>query len=169
MRKTVFFLSVLLVSVSMVSAQDLFKKGTNLLNAGIGIGSGIPVELSFEHCIKDGLIKGENGAIGIGAYGGWYHESLSYWSYNHYVLGVRGTFHYQFVEKLDTYAGLMGGYNIATAKWTGDGESIGTSSGSAIGYSFFVGARYWFKPNLAVYAEAGYGIAYLSAGVAFKF
>jgi len=169
MRKTLLLISVLLASVTMVSAQEIFSKGSNVISAGVGVGAGIPVELAFEHCIKDGLIKGENGAIGIGAYGSWYHESVYDWSYNHYVFGVRGTFHYQFVDKLDTYAGLMGGYNIASSKWTGSGVSIEASSGSAIGYSLFAGARYYFKPDLAVYAELGYGIAYLSAGIAFKF
>ncbi|MDR0428999.1 MAG: hypothetical protein LBH58_00780 [Tannerellaceae bacterium] len=153
----------------MVNAQDLFKKGTRVLNAGVGLGTGIPVEVSFEQSIKDGLIDGNNGAIGLGVYGGWYHQNLYDWNYNHYVLGARGAFHYQFVQKLDTYAGLMLGYNIATASWAGDGESIGSATGSVFDFSLFLGGRYWFKPKLGVYAEAGYGISYLSVGVTLKF
>jgi hypothetical protein len=154
----------------MVAAngQEIFSKGAQRVNAGIGVGSGIPVEVSYEHSVIDGLIKGNNGAIGVGAYGGWYHRGLSDWSYNHYVLGARGAFHYQFIEKLDTYGGLMLGYNIATASWAGEGESIGTAAGSAFDFSLFVGGRYFFKPKLGVYGELGYGISYLSVGVTFK-
>jgi hypothetical protein len=159
------FLTVL----SATHAQDIFRKGTQIVNAGIGLGSSIPIEVSYERSILDGLIKGNNGAIGVGAYLGYYGESESDWRYRHYVLGARGAFHYQFIPKLDTYGGLMIGYNIATVKWTGEGESVGTASGSALGYSLFVGGRYFFKPNLGVYGELGYGIAYLSVGVTLKF
>jgi len=153
----------------MVNAQDIFQKGTRVLSAGIGVGSGIPVEIAYEQSILDGLIKNENGAIGVGGYAGWYHRSEYSWSYNHYVIGARGTFHYQFVDKLDTYGGLMAGYNIATSSWDGEGISDVSATGSVFDFSLFVGARYWFAPNFGVYSEVGYGIAYLSAGIALKF
>ncbi|MDR1557649.1 MAG: hypothetical protein LBS88_11585 [Tannerellaceae bacterium] len=166
--KKMLFAGLFLLSMVAVNGQEIFSKGAQRVNAGIGVGTGIPVEVSYERSIIDGLIKGKNGAIGVGAYGGWYHRSVSDWSYNHYVLGARGAFHYQFIDKLDTYGGLMLGYNIATARWAGDGESIGAASGSAFGYSLFVGGRYFFKPKLGVYSEVGYGISYLSVGVTFK-
>jgi hypothetical protein len=170
MRKLLFSAGLFLILVSAASAQDIFRKGAQRLNAGIGVGSGIPVEVSYERSVVDGLIKStDNGAIGIGAYGSWYHNNVADWSYNYYVLGARGAFHYQFVDKLDTYAGLMLGYNIATSRWAGSGEAYGTASGSVFAFSTFIGARYFFKPSLGVYAEAGYGISFLSAGVTFKF
>ena len=165
MMKKLVLVGLFLIAVVAVNAQDVFSKGTNILNAGIGVGTGIPVEVSFEHSIIDGLIKGENGAIGIGAYGGWYHNSEGDWSYNHYVIGARGAFHYQFVDKLDTYAGTMLGYNIASVS----GDGVGSATGSVFDFSLFVGARYFFKPNLGVYAEAGYGVSNLGVGVALKF
>ena len=171
-KKIFLFSALFLIFLSAANAQEIFRKGTQFVNAGIGLGSYIPVEVSYERSIIDGLIKarkGPNGAIGVGAYLGYYGDTAYDWRYNHYVLGARGAFHYQFIPKLDTYGGLMLGYNIATVKWVGDGESVGTASGSAFGYSVFVGARYLFKPNLGVYSEIGYGIAYLSAGVTFKF
>jgi hypothetical protein len=170
MRKFLFSAGLFLTLVSAANAQDIFRKGAQRLNAGIGIGSGIPVEVSYERSIMDGLIKKTgNGAIGVGAYGSWYNNSVGDWSYNYYVLGARGAFHYQFVDKLDTYAGLMLGYNVATSKWAGDGEAYGTASGSTFAFSSFIGARYFFKPSLGVYAEAGYGVAFLSGGITLKF
>ncbi|MDR1644769.1 MAG: hypothetical protein LBS05_02935 [Tannerellaceae bacterium] len=144
-----------------------------MLNLGIGLGSYIPIEASFEHSIVDGLIDGQNGAIGLGGYLGYYSYSDSYgalgkWSYSDIVVGARGAFHYQFVDKLDTYAGLMLGYDIVSAKWKGDGVFDGTASASAFTSSFFAGARYYFSPTIAAYGELGYGIAYLSVGVSLK-
>ena len=170
MAKKILLVSGLFLTIlSAAHAQDIFRKGTQFVNAGIGIGSYIPVEVSYERSILDGLIKGRNGAIGVGAYLGYYGNTESDWRYSHYVIGARGAFHYQFIPKLDTYGGLMIGYNIASVKWVGEGESVGAASGSALGYSLFVGGRYFFKPNFGVYGELGYGVAYLSAGVTFKF
>jgi hypothetical protein len=173
------FVCIALIALSVVSfranAQEIFQKGTKVVNAGIGIGSYIPVEAAFDYGIIDGLIKGENGAIGVGGYISWYGHSDSYepygsWRYNNFVLGVRGTFHYQFIPKLDTYGGLMLGYNIASSSWDGDdGWNDVSASASAFGFSAFVGGRYFFKPTLGVYGEFGYGIAFLSAGVTLKF
>jgi hypothetical protein len=166
--KKMLLAGLFLLSVSAVNAQDLFRKGTQYVNAGIGLGSYIPVEVSYERSILDGLIGGKNGAIGLGAYLGYYGDTEYDWRYSHYVLGARGAFHYQFIPKLDTYGGLMLGYNVASVKWVGEGESIGTAAGSAMGFSLFVGGRYFFKPKLGVYGELGYGIAYLSVGVTLK-
>jgi hypothetical protein len=157
MKKLLFFVIFLMAAMVNVNAQSTFKKGANVVNLGIGLGSYIPIEGSFEHGVVDGLIDGKNGSIGIGAYAGFY----SYESWAHGVLGARGAFHYQFVDKLDTYAGLMLGFNAVM--------SSGASATSGLGFSAFLGGRYYIKPKLAIYSELGYGIAYLSVGVAFKF
>jgi hypothetical protein len=168
-RKVLLIAGLFLTLLSAANAQDIFKKGTQIVNAGIGLGSYIPIEVSYERSILDGLIKGSNGAIGVGAYLGYYGDTEYDWRYTHFVLGARGAFHYQFIPKLDTYGGLMLGYNVASAKWVGDGESSGVASASALGFALFVGGRYFFKPNLAVYSELGYGVAILSVGVSIKF
>ncbi|MDR2810874.1 MAG: hypothetical protein LBB84_10035 [Tannerellaceae bacterium] len=171
--KKLFFLVIISFFAVVANAQEIFQKGTNIVNLGVGLGSHIPVEVSFEHSIVDGLIQGENGAIGVGAYAGWYSYSDSYAGgklrYNDFVIGARGTFHYQFVDKLDTYAGVMLGYDIVSSKWDGNGLFEGSTSASAFSSSFFLGARYYFAPSIAAYSELGYGIAYLSVGVALKF
>jgi hypothetical protein len=141
-----------LMSFLMVAAngQEIFRKGTNIVNLGIGLGSGIPIEASYERSLVEGLINDENGAIGFGGYFGWHLQS-------NVVIGARGAFHNQFVENLDTYAGLMLGYNI-------DSALVGSAS-----FSAFLGARYYFTPKIGAYAEVGYGIAYMCAGVSLKF
>ncbi|MDR1937120.1 MAG: hypothetical protein LBQ73_01305, partial [Tannerellaceae bacterium] len=92
--KRLFFATALSFTVLTANAQEIFQKGTNIVNLGIGLGSHIPIEASFEHSIIDGLIQGENGAIGVGGYAGWYSYSESYaggkLSYSDLVLGLRG-------------------------------------------------------------------------------
>lgn len=45
---------------------------------------------------------------------------------NSFLLGVRGTFHYQFVERLDTYAGITLGGEIANVRE--EGRVVGRAS-----------------------------------------
>ena len=118
------------------------------------------------------LIKG---SIGIGGYLGYSSYKWEYsgwgWKYSNFILGVRGVFHYPLVAKLDTYTGLLLGYNIASSKETGaaiGGYNYSASSGGVVG-AWFVGARYYFTDKFAVMGELGYGITYLNLGVALKF
>jgi hypothetical protein len=173
MKKLILAAAVALLTVATAKSQEIFEKGTNVVNLGIGVSSSYtPIEFGLEHSILDGLINGENGAIGVGGYVSYYRHSYGSWGrYDYFTFGVKGAFHYQFVDNLDTYAGLMLGYNYS--RWVSSGGySWSSSYGSgptALGYSLFVGARYYFAPSFGVYAEAGYGIANLSAGIVLKF
>lgn len=156
-------------------AQDAFNKGDMIVNAGIGFMNTIntgnnwktnipPITGSFEYALIDNLFDDKSG-IGIGGIVGFasqkYETSNVSVKYQDVVIAARGLFHYQFVRNLDTYAGLMLGYDIAS----GDGDL--TSSGVAFGY--YIGARYYFTNNFAVMAEIGDNVALLTLGVAFKF
>jgi len=165
-----------------VNAQtSTFVKGDKVLNLGIGFGGygtwGYhpaipPISASLEVGIKDDIL--EKGTIGIGGYlayasykeSGYYGDS--YWTFNRMVIGVRGTLHYPLVDKLDTYGGVMLGFNKNTWKWNGSGVHGSDSGGSGLGFSLFAGGRYYFSDKFAVMAELGYGIAYLNLGVALK-
>ena len=171
-----------------VNAQNTFSKGDKVVNLGIGIGSTLggsgyktsipPLSGSFELGIVDNLFN-DKSSLGVGGYLGysankWSHSygGESYgWKYSYIILGARGSFHYQLVDKLDTYAGIMLGYNISSSKAFGDwGYETGTAS-SYGGFIFspYIGGRYYFTGNMAAFAELGYGIAYLQLGVSFKF
>ena len=148
-----------------VNAQNMFNKGDKVIQAGIGLGntfsgysSMIPLAASFEVGIKDNLFD-DKSSLGIGGYFGF--ASKNHWTFLY--PGVRGALHYQFVENLDTYAGLMIGMRLWT--WSYGGSS---SSYSDIIIPFFIGARYYFQPKMAVFGELGHGIAYLTVGVALK-
>lgn len=152
-----------------------FNKNTQTIKFGIGAGfNGIPVEVSYEHGFKDNLFGVSNLNLGLGGYLGYYgySEDFGNWGkykYRNYVLGVRGTFHYTFVPKLDTYAGLLLGYDISTSKWDGDEGYDGHADGAGgLVIGGVVGARYQFNPKWGVYAELGYSVAWGTIGISYK-
>ena len=104
-------------------AQEVFGKGDKALNIGIGLGSTIsgttipPITASLDFGVADRLINGNNGSISVGGllcYTGSFNDYVT----THYgIIGARGAFHYQFVDKLDTYAGLLLEYRHARVNW----------------------------------------------------
>jgi len=181
--KVLFFATLFAFGFMLVNAQSpTFEKGDKVVNLGIGFGgygtwgykvAVPPVSASFEVGIQDGVL--DKGSIGIGGYLAFakYKETGyngdSYWTFSRMVIGARGIFHYPFVDKLDTYGGLMLGFNNNTWKWNGSGVQGVNSGGSGLGFSLFAGGRYYFSENIAAMAELGYGITYLNLGVALKF
>ena len=178
MLKKVFLAVLALVgSASIANAQEVFQKGTTAINAGIGLGSyysGLtipPLSVSLDYGIVDNLINGNNGSISIGGFAGYTASSHTYGAYkttfSYIALGGRGAFHYQFAPKLDTYAGLMVSYDIASVSSNLDyaGASVATSG---IHWSLFLGGRYFFTEKIGAFAELGYGFYNLNLGVTFK-
>lgn len=161
-----------------LNAQNTFNKGDNVLNLGLGLGSTLytgayysssipPISASYEVGIKDELFD-ENSSLGVGGYLGYsssnYRFSGNSSGFSNFILGARGSVHYQFIDQLDTYAGLMLGYRIVS--WQNDGFGSAASSGFAS--AFYLGGRYYFSETFAGMLELGYGIAYLNIGVALK-
>jgi len=183
MKKLLLMFVVVSFTLTQSFAQDpTFVKGDKVLNVGIGLGSTLysgsyyksaipPVSASLEFGVVDNIL--EKGVIGVGPYFGYssykYDYLTSGWKYTNMILGVKGNFHYPLAEKLDTYTGILLGYNIVTSKWTGTGSEDLTASSSGVAWSWFVGGRYYFSETFAVMAELGYGIAYLNLGIALKF
>lgn len=179
-----FLVAVLVFGgLTALNAQPVVK-GDKLLNLGIGLGSTLysgsyytstlpPVSASLEVVVKDGLLDNK-AAIGIGGYAGLagYKYDNQGWGYKYMniIIGPRGYLHYNFLDKLDTYTGLLVGYDIvkATEFGTAPGWNYEASSSGLI-WSWFAGGRYFFNDNLAGMVELGYGIAYLNLGVTFKF
>jgi hypothetical protein len=185
MKKIILLFAVIALASGHLSAQDsYFLKGDKVLNLGLGLGSTLysgtyyasqipPVSASLEIGVVDELI--EKGVIGVGPYVGYSSYKYEYmgwgWKYSNIIIGARGSFHYPFVDRLDTYAGVLLGYNIGSSKEFGDpipGYDYSYSSGGIV-WSGFIGGRYFFSDAFAAMLELGYGIAYLNIGVALKF
>lgn len=181
MKKILVFLVIVSFSLTQLLAQEsMFNKGEKVLNLGIGFGTSLysgvgytgvvpPLSASFEVGVVDNIL--EKGVIGVGGYLGFSsHKWTNYYKFTNIVIGPRGTFHYPLLEKLDTYTGLMIGYNISNSKWIGTGleGNYSISSGGVVS-AWFIGGRYFFSDSFAAMLELGYGVAYLNLGVALKF
>ncbi|MBS1666292.1 MAG: hypothetical protein JST58_02850 [Bacteroidetes bacterium] len=181
----------LLISIGYTaSAQSssVFEKGTNVINAGIGLGNvywgtgysntGMPVSInaSFDHGITDKLGIGYIGVGGAFGYSSSTYNAAGYkWNNTAVLIGGRATYHFalnsEISEKLDPYAGVILGYVISSSSNNApSGYNYSYGKASAFGVGAIAGAHYYFFPNFGVYAELGYSIvSVFNTGVTFKF
>ena len=168
--------ALLLIAFTQLNAQ-MYSKGQQDLHLGVGLGTTFygsgyhsvlpPLNVSYE--------KGVTENIGVGGYLGYASSRYNYsgydyhWTYSYIIVGARAAYHYDLFKnpKLDTYGGLMLGFNIARSKFHSDNplykESDYTSpSSGGLTWSGFLGARYQFKEKLGAYAELGYGVSVLN-------
>ena len=127
-KKILPFLIAFVFAYSAEAQNTTFTEGDKVLNVGLGIGSTLytgsaygssipPLSASLEFNVADEVFD-ENSSIGVGGYLGYAGYNFtgfsSEYSFSNFILGARGALHYQFIEQLDTYAGLMLGYNIVS-------------------------------------------------------
>ncbi|KPQ12971.1 MAG: hypothetical protein HLUCCX10_14480 [Algoriphagus marincola HL-49] len=189
MKTSHFAAAILLfMTVILTGKSQTFDLSSKVFSAGVGIGSSLgsfdyssqipAISIMYEQGIAE---AGNVGIISIGGYAG--YKSFSYetnsgtirsqskWNYT--IIGVRGALHFTQIqnEKLDLYAGLMASYNLLNYSYEDNsGFDTGSSGnfGNTAGLTIFGGARYYFNPNLAVFGELGYGVAFLNVGLAVK-
>jgi hypothetical protein len=191
MKKILVIVAVLVMSSSMLFSQA-FEKGNHGINFGIGFGNTayfgsyytgfIPsVSASYELGIVEVPMGSElTGVVSVGGYAGWSASRYEYdlwgnsdWYYtgSSIVIAARGNYHFIFNDKLDTYAGVWFGLGIENWTWHGSStlpstatleNSVGPKGGA------YVGARYFFSPAFAAYAELGYLISVFNIGVTYK-
>jgi hypothetical protein len=178
MKKIVLFMLVVVFSLAQALAQDsTFGKGDKVLNLGIGFGSSYysgfytshmpAISGSLEVGVADNIL--EKGSIGVGGYLGYSSAKYStYWKTSNFLIGARGSFHYPLINKLDTYTGVLLGYNIYSTKYDLSYTGLNSASSSGLAFAWFAGARYYFSEKFAGMVEVGYGIAYLNLGIALK-
>jgi len=149
-----------------------FEQGQIDVNAGLGLIPTFflggfravipPVSLSVDYAIDNEISVG--GFVGIARSR---NKTFSDVKYNYTLIGVRGAYHFNLTEGLDTYAGAMVGFNRVAADFD---NSIFTdfSASNSFLWSIYGGARYPFADNLGVFGELGYGISYITVGVTAK-
>lgn len=160
-----------------------FDKSTSIISIGYGFPnvptndySGVtsnrlafgPVYGKYEH----GFLRDE---VGLGGQVAFSFGRIKYGSYVNHVnafdIGVLGYYHFNKlipVEQLDVYAGL--GFTIRSVSYTFD-SGYGTANYNDTGVyaAFRVGARYYVKPKLGVFADLGYdNMSVLNLGVTFR-
>jgi hypothetical protein len=181
MKKHLGYCIVLLLFMgsTLSFGQNAYKKGDRVVTAGIGLGGvggvygsttlpaiNVGYEVGFEDKISLGGLAGIAGTSDdLG--GGWK------FNYTYIIIGARGAYHFlENNEKMDAYAGIMLGYNIVSASVTKpsgySGPDLWSASGSYLEWGGFIGGRYYFTPQIAGFAELGYGIGLLNLGITYK-
>jgi hypothetical protein len=183
-----------LLGAALAAHGQPFTKGINVLSGGIGLGSSLggftsssqtpAFSAHYERAMWDAPGPG---MVSLGGYIGF--KSFKYsnqyavltsrftynqkWSYT--VVGVRSAYHYNGLksDEFDVYSGLMLSYNILNYTYEDSNPSgvrfDNTGYGSGMGFSWYAGGRYFFARNIAAFTELGFGVAYLTIGLAFTF
>jgi len=190
MKKLFVTFTICVLAGICASAQELtFLKGDKVAGLGIGLVSTpyrawsgnhfnkIPlIVASFEMCILDNIIN-DRSSVGVGGLIGYTSASTKSeysgygWSSTYIPINIRGAFHYAFVDNLDTYAGVLVGYNVYSWKWK-DYEDTARSSSGGLTSSLYVGARYYFTESIGVFGDVNLGystLSLLNLGIAIKF
>lgn len=190
MKKLLLILSA--VFIFSVSHAQVIVTGDQAINLGIGVGGtmvsegGLPsINFSYETLPLEKL---GIGYIGIGGYLAYKHSRYYTYTYengtyvgrsdsknkcNYYVFGGRATYHFDFYDMnhnnffnyFDVYAGVFLGFSYDVFKY----ENADTKRELCLRHDLFVGCRYMFSDSFGAFAEAGYGINYLSTGITYVF
>ncbi len=171
------FIMALSYTAEAQKTQTYYRVGEKNLNIGIGLGSTLvgnldlpPISASYE--VGSNLFNLPN--VSLGGYVGFAQSSESYfswkWSYTHIIVGARGSYHFYGNNLWDCYGGLMIGYNIVSSSIDGPDDDIFgySAAGSSLTGSLHLGARYYISKYFGLYAELGYGVAYLNIGATFS-
>ena len=159
---------------AQAKSSSIFNVGFTDIGPVIGLGGLGGASLSFggrfEHGFK-ALPDLGNGTLGIQAAFDYYSWSggagLGSYSWKYIPIGVTANYHVHLDEpKFDPFIGIGLGYQIITCSATGLPSNY--CSNSAIYFIGRLGARYFFAPSMAAYADVGAGGATLNVGLMFK-
>ena len=184
MKRIALLIIAMLTLGFAAQAQSTFTKGTTTANLGLGIGGTLfdkdfsvllpPLSVGIDYSVASGLFDG-NGSIGVGGYLGaevyrYKGFDSSVWSQT--LVGPRGSLHYQFVDKLDTYFSLMLGVNIISWNYNmkvADVAIKDKDTSARFGWGAHFGTRYYLSDHWAVMGEFGYGLTFLTLGATYRF
>lgn len=181
-------LGALVIALFAVGANaQVFEKGSSIVTAQLGIGGGFGQRVAYEYSLVELL----NGKASIGVGGSlnnrFYSDKIKNeygkekWGYNTFTVTAIGSFHYEFVDKLDTYltVGVGGGAYTSTHKVNfansaekeyGVEDFKESASIGCFNWVSSIGARYYFTDKWAANAELGWtGANYFAIGATYKF
>ena len=140
-----------------------FEQGNHLAGASIGVklanDNKTAVSAFYEYGLTSLFV--DECTLGGGFFGGYYKDKLGMEVEKIYILGVRLNVHYQFVDRLDTYAGIDPNFNIRTFKIEKDRAKFDCY--------LHIGGRFYLTNWLGVFAEASTGYNNFSFGINVKF
>ena len=165
------------------SKAQIFNKGDIDLNLQVGFGTAwyygsyyktsLPfISIAGDYALRDDWgpgVFGVGAIVGINTLKYEYYWGVAYDEYKNTNISIapRATYHYQFVDKLDTYAGVATGIKIRTYS----GDYVGSSVSNDVDFiiTAFAGVKYYFTDNFAVMSELYvYDLATFNIGVSLK-
>ncbi len=175
MKTWALSLLALIYSITVNAQNDNFKKGQTDLQFGIGFLSTInnalksdgfdtkltvpPVSATIDHAVTDEWSVG-----GTIAYAKTHLNDPNFnIDVSHFIIGIRGLYHFDVTPSLDTYGGAMLGYNIAKISDESSKVKVG-----GFAYTFLVGGRYRLAKTVGLFLEVGYGVASVNFGLNIK-
>jgi hypothetical protein len=159
---------------SGASASDEgFTPGHVDVGPVIGLGGIGDASLSFGGRFEFAFLQLPNFPDGILSIGGgvdhYSYDLGSFGSFSYTPIGVTVNFHYRLENrKIDPFAGFGFGNYIVTAPDTCSAFGASCSYNSGVYPIARAGIRYFWQPNLALYADAGSGAGALHVGLMFK-
>jgi len=184
---SLFIIALLFVGASANAQGLVYGKGSSAINLGVGFGSTVitgttgfapSFSASYEYGILEIPIGSNTGVVSAGGIFGFGTASYNYtnwqdlkYKYNYFLVAARGNFHFIFHDQFDPYAGFLLGYSFVNGKWVGDGTKPNNWNATSNGFQggAYAGARWFFTPAIAAFAEVGWSISILTVGVTFKF
>lgn len=161
-------LTILGAATHQAAAQDVFSHDDQVLSVGVGLSSSTyettfpPLSITYERSVADRLIqRGSFGLGGVIEFRGYTQGSLNG---SAIFIGPRASFHYEFVDNLDTYIAAHAGFHYQT-------RFVDNDTKSKVGFMpyFTVGIRYALSPGFGIFGEVGTGISVLKVGASFSF
>ncbi len=181
----VILIAALFILTEQINAQsnqpiDPVSPGDWTMSLSIGAGAnqyrGSGVGPGFQVAVECGMWQLGPGTLTLGGEAG-----LSYFSHkwaDHYrysylttIVAARSAYHYGWkVRGLDTYGGFALGFRILSLHRSFYNNYVDDYSPASFGphIGAFVGASYFFGPNVGLNAELGYNINFAQIGVIFK-
>lgn len=186
----------LLLSSTVHASDPAFDKGSNIIGLALGVGVNYgyygtgytnrsvspTLILTYDHGFFPEIGPGTIGIGGViayksSSYKSYYKADLKKYRNSSTIIGVRGTYHLTILKdknnKFDPYAGVTFGIRINSDNYYDDYYS---TYGYYYSYNrtnpvagVFVGAHYNFVPAFGAFAEVGYDISFLRAGINFNF
>ncbi len=183
---------ILLISVSLLStlfsfAQGAFETGDRIFSLGVGLGETyhytgtdgyestikLPViQLAYEQQAFDNNLS----VGGVLAYTQSTYENDN-WNYHtkrntNSILALKVAYHFNeligTIDELDVYGGMITGIERWSTKEISNTDAEISTVTVLPRFGLLAGARYYFKPQIAAYAEVGYSITWLTGGLTFK-
>jgi energy-converting hydrogenase Eha subunit H len=167
MNKLLLSLALVITVIFSAWAQfdDLytFEKGTSLAGVNVGVKLANDKRTALSAFYEHGLLKlfVDECTFGGGVFGGYYSDKLREEILKVYIAGLRANIHYQFIDGLDTYAGIAPNFNIQT-------NNIAKDKAEFACY-FHIGGRYYLNNWLGLFAEMSTGFNNFSGGLSVKF